>query len=272
MNNGPIGVFDSGLGGLTAMDVLTKLLPGEDIIYFGDSGRMPYGGRPRAELMQMGVQDIDFLCGTGAKLILAACGTLSTVALPTLAPISEVPVFGVIGPASRVAVEHSKSRKIGVIATQATITGGEYMRVMREMLPSAEITAIACPKFVPLIEAGKTSIEDAGVREAVEEYLTPVAEAKVDTLLLGCTHYPLLGEAISSFLGDGVKLISAGEEAAIELVYNLEGMNLKSGKKAGGMRKYYTSGDPNEFAEIAARLMPDVKIKDVEGIRPFDIL
>jgi len=272
MNNGPIGVFDSGLGGLTAMDVLTKLLPGEDIIYFGDSGRMPYGGRERAQLMHMAKQDIDFLRGMGAKLILAACGTVSTVALPTLAPVSEIPVFGVIEPAASVAIECSKNMKIGVIATQATISGGEYVRVMRELQPSAEITAVACPKFVPLIELGKISCDDTDVRNAIEEYLTQIVEAEVDTLLLGCTHYPLLGEAISAFLGDGVKLISSGEEAAIELVNSLEGMNLSSGRQNGGTRQYYTSGDPDEFKEIAARLMPGVEVKNVTGIQPFDIL
>jgi len=267
----PIGVFDSGLGGLTAMDVLDKLLPGEDIIYFGDSGRMPYGGRQVSELMQMAKQDIGFLVGMGAKLILAACGTLSTVALPTLAPKSEIPVFGVIESAARRAVSLSKTGHIGVIATQATIAGGEYMRVMNAMSRDLKITAVACPLFVPLVEAGKTSADDSDVMAAAEEYLSPIRKAGADVLLLGCTHYPLLNDAIRAFLGGDVELVSAGETAALELVSNLEALNLESGRAEGGRREFYTSGNPEEFSKIAAKLLPGVEIPSIKGMSPFDI-
>lgn len=265
----PIGVFDSGLGGLTAMAVLSRLLPGEDLIYFGDTGRMPYGTRPKAELMRIARQDINFLIDMGAKLILAACGTVSTVALPALAPISDIPVFGVIEPAAREAVRCTREGKIGVIATQATIAGGEYVRVLKELSQDLRITDIACPDFAPFVESGRMSAEDAGVMAAVEKYLAPVKAAGADTLLLGCTHYPLLENAIRAFLGEEIRLVSAGEAAALELVEQLDRSGLGSGRTSGGKRSYYTSGGREDFSAMAGMLMGGGPIEGVQAIEPF---
>lgn len=271
MDARPIGIFDSGLGGLTAMTVLSRLLPGEDLIYFGDTGRMPYGTKTKTELLKIARQDIDFLRDMGAKLILAACGTVSTVALPILTPISDIPVFGVIEPAAREAVRRTRAGKIGVIATQATIAGGEYVRVLKGLSRDLEIIDAACPKLTPLVESGRISAKDAGVMAAVEEYLTPIKAAGVDTLLLGCTHYPLLESAIRAFLGDDIEHVSAGEAAALELVAYLESSGLGCGKASGGSRHYYTSGSREAFSVMAGMLLGNGPLEGVQAIEPFPL-
>lgn len=267
MDNRPIGVFDSGLGGLTAVSVLAERLPNENIIYFGDTGRMPYGGRPVSQLMKIAGQDMDFLMSFGVKVILAACGTVSTVALPTLAARYPVPVFGVVEPAARQAAALTKKACVGLIATQATVMGGAFARTLAAELPGVETVSVACPRLVPLIESGHTSPEDPEVMDALQEYLTPIRAAGADTLILGCTHYPLLTEAIRRFMGPEVELVSASRAAALELEKYLTGQSLCAGGGVGG-RRLYTSGSGETFRTMAEALLKEKEVS-VRAITPF---
>ena len=269
MDNRPIGVFDSGLGGLVAAQILRRRMPNEDIVYFGDTGRMPYGGRPERELMTIGRQNIDFLRGFDVKLILAACGTISTVALPKLEV--PIPVFGVIGPAARIVSQRTQNGRVGVIATAATISGAAFQKAILTLNPQLEVTATACPKLVPLIESGHFEKDDPEVVSALEEHLTDIVSAGADTLLLGCTHYLLMGDAISHFLGDGVELIDAGEASAEELIGYIGDNNLSARTGRVGESSYYTSGDAESFRE-AANLIIGLKLgKELSEIKPMPL-
>ena len=197
-NNRPIGVFDSGLGGLTVVKELNRLLPDEDIVYFGDTGRVPYGNRSRETIRRYAKEDEAFLLKQDVKVIIAACGTVSSVA----ADISEtlpIPFFEVVSHASKAAVKASKNGKIGVIGTAATIKSGKHREYILKENPNATVVCQSCPLFVPLVEEGWYSAEDGVVIETVRRYLEPMLDAEIDTLILGCTHYPLLTEAISEF-------------------------------------------------------------------------
>ena len=210
MDTRPIGVFDSGLGGLTAVRQLRRVLPGEDIIYFGDTGRVPYGSRGRQTILQYTRQDIRFLLSQNVKFLMAACGTVSD--LPDGSPDEEatrlpVPYTGVVGAAARKAAEATRNRRIGVIGTAATIRSGSYAALLRELVPDAVITARACPLFVPLVENGRVEPGDPITTPAIDLYLREVRDAGVDTLILGCTHYPLLKRMIGDYMGDDVTLI-----------------------------------------------------------------
>ena len=250
MDNRPIGVFDSGLGGLTAADTLRQKLPRENIIYFGDSGRMPYGGRSREELRTIARQNIAFLRRFDVKAILIACGTISTNVLEEVQASCAVPVFGVLQPAVE-ATAAATGGAVGVIATQAATDSGAYVRALLAQDPALRITAVACPKFAPMVEAGHFGRTDPEVVRHVREYLAPIAAAAADTLILGCTHYSLLVPALRDYLGDGVRLVDAGASAADALICRLEAENLLAGQKCG-TETYYTSGDPDQFAASAA--------------------
>lgn len=269
MDNRPIGVFDSGLGGLIAAQTLRRRMPHEDIIYFGDTGRMPYGGRPDAELMVMCGQNVDFLLGFGVKLILAACGTVSTVALPKLE--FPIPVFGVIEPVARIVCRRTKNGRVGVIATAATIGGGAFQRALLSMEPGLEVTAMACPKLVPLIESGHFETDDPAVREALEEYLSGIIAADADTLLLGCTHYPLMGDAISQVLGGGVELVDAGDAAAEELISYIADKGLSAAAERVGRSAYYTSGGAENFRETAKLILGLELGDDLSEVAPLPL-
>ncbi|MBQ1730523.1 MAG: glutamate racemase [Oscillospiraceae bacterium] len=251
MDKRPIGVFDSGLGGLTAVKMLSRVLPGEDIIYFGDTGRVPYGGRSRETIMKYAGEDIAFLRSFDIKAVLAACGTVSTNGLETVAESSDVPVWGVVGAAARAAVKATKNGRIGIIGTKASIRSGAYDRAIQELLPGAFIEKKACPLFVPLVEAGKTDRLDPVLRLVAEEYLLPMKRTGIDTLILGCTHYPIIAAAIGDVLGPGVELIDTGAASAAEIAAYLTENGLVNDE--GGMRRYFVSDSPESFSE-AARL------------------
>ena len=214
MDNRPIGVFDSGLGGLTAVREIMNILPHEDIVYFGDTGRVPYGSRSKETIIKYTRQDIRFLQKFDCKTLLIACGTASSVALSSVCDDYGIPIIGVVESTVKRACSVTKNGKIGIIGTNATIKSGSYVRLISTQGGDYYTVAAACPLFVPLVENGRIHKDDKILRLAVEEYLTPVKNAGVDTLILGCTHYPIIAEAIGDFMGENVNLISPGYEAA----------------------------------------------------------
>lgn len=251
MDNRPIGIFDSGLGGLTALRAFRELMPEEDIIYFGDTGRVPYGSRPAEQLRIMAQQDLDFLADKGVKAIIAACGTVSSIA-PELLAEYKLPAVGVVQAGAQELSKHGGTGTLGVIATQASINSGAYRRTLAGLCPGREVIAIACPEFVPLIESGHSAPEDALVRAAVERQLRPIKAAGVTALLLGCTHYGIIGAAIANYLGAGVELVSASVSAARRLSGLLRDRDMTGGS---GREIYYTSGSGEEFSRLAGALL-----------------
>ncbi len=247
----PIGVFDSGLGGLTTVRELMRLLPGEDIVYFGDTGRVPYGSRSKETIRKYARQDVAFLRTFDLKAIVIACGTVSTTALDLLAAENPIPVMGVVEPAARAAARATRSDAIGLIGTQATIRSGAYERYISALHPGARILSKACPLFVPLVENGRFHRGDIVIETVVEEYLSPMKEAGVDTLVLGCTHYPLLEEVISAYMGPDVKLINAGAEGAREVARKLEAQDALAQREQGSSR-YFVSDSVEDFARLAS--------------------
>ena len=212
MDNRPIGVFDSGLGGLTGVRELRKRLPNENIVYFGDTGRVPYGSRSPETILQYARQDIAFLLSKDVKCIMAACGTVSSIYPAAEAAKLPVPYLGVVDAAAREAAFVTRNRRIGVIGTAATIRSRSYETVLRKLVPGVEITARPCPLFVPLVEAGyvdHSALDKQQVtRLVIAQYLAEVREAGVDTLILGCTHYPLIKEMIGWYMGRNVTLVA----------------------------------------------------------------
>lgn len=250
MDKRPIGVFDSGLGGLTAVRELRRILPHEDIIYFGDTGRVPYGTRGSAVIRQYARQDIAFLLGQGVKLILAACGTVSSTYPPGDAAGLPVPYLGVVEPTAAAAAAASRSGRVGVIGTAATIRSGSYERALHALRPDAQTIARACPLFVPLVENGRVAPDDPVSALVAEEYLAPVREARVDALILGCTHYPLLTGVIGRAMGPGVALIDSGREAALSVRRRLAADGLLN--ECGGSARYYVTDSTDQFSAMAA--------------------
>lgn len=250
----PIGVFDSGLGGLTVVKELCRYLPEEDIVYFGDTGRVPYGTRSRETIRKYAYEDEQFLLKQDVKLIIAACGTVSSVA-SDLADDLPVPYFEVVSHAARAAVEATRNGKIGVIGTNATIKSGKHAEYIKKLMPDALVTACSGPLFVPLVEEGWHSPDDIVVLETVKRYLQPIIEAEADTLILGCTHYPVLRDAISNVVGDGVTLIDAGTATATAVKEFLKEKDMLNNKAAGGMQNFFVSDKPETFTRIASDLL-----------------
>jgi glutamate racemase len=246
MKKAPIGVFDSGLGGLTALRRLQAELPNEDYIYFGDTARVPYGGRDKDTLSRFAKEDIALLRSFGVKAILVACGTVSSVLLEDIREQYPIPLVGVIESAAQAAAAATTNGKVGIWGTAASIGSGAYAKRLAA-LGYPESVAVPCPKLVPLIESGRTSAEDPSVRQALEEYLEPVLKAGADTLILGCTHYPLLNEAIRAVAGDGLALIDSGGESIATLRTTLQESDLLK-EEGEGQSRYFVSGDPAEFA------------------------
>lgn len=250
MDQRPIGVFDSGLGGLTAVRRLEKLLPHERIVYFGDTGRVPYGNRGEEVIRRYAAQDCRFLLSQDVKMIIAACGTVSSVA-PSVLSSLPVPAFGVVEPTAAAAVAASKSGRIGVIGTAATVKSGSYATAIRALSPEATVLGQECPLFVPLVENGWIAEDDPVAALTVERYLRPLGEQRIDTLILGCTHFPLLIPHIRAYLGEGVALISAGDEAAKACVTALEQADSLAPADQEGETTFYVSDKSQNFAAVA---------------------
>lgn len=248
----PIGVFDSGLGGLTAVRSLRKILPEEDLIYFGDTSRVPYGGRSRETILKYARQDIRFLRSFDLKAILIACGTVSTTSLPTLRSENDLPMVGVVEPTCARAATLTKNKRVGIIATQASVRAGAYKKALAELDGDIEMFAKACPLFVPLVENGRFRPGDVVIETIAREYLEPMRQTDIDTLILGCTHYPLLTEIIADVMGPDVELVSAGEESAFELKRMLTVQELRNEEARQGEATYYVSDRVESFEETAS--------------------
>lgn len=255
VQSAPIGVFDSGLGGLTAVRELRRILPGEDIVYFGDTGRVPYGTKGRDIIISYTRQDIAFLLSRGVKTVLAACGTASSTFPPEEGAALPVGYMGVVAPTAEAAAAITTGGRIGVIGTPATVASKSYKKALEALLPGVKTTQAACPLFVPLVENGHFAPGDPMVKLAVEEYLAPFKAAKVDTLVLGCTHYPLLSAAISEYLGEQVTLVDSGQEAALALRDELGRRNLLNPRRSGGATEYFVSDAPERFGQLADILL-----------------
>ena len=266
MDTRPIGVFDSGLGGLTAVRQLRRVLPGEDIIYFGDTGRVPYGSRGRQTILQYARQDIRFLLSQNVKFLMAACGTVSSTYSSEEASRLPVPYTGVVGAAARKAVALTRNHRVGVIGTAATIRSGSYAALLKDLMPDIQITAKAYPLFVPLVESGHVQDGDPVTTLVIEQYLTELRDAGVDTLILGCTHYPLLKKMIGDYMGAEVTLIDSGKVTAQAAAAALADLDLLSGRTAGGTARYYVSDTPDNFAEQEMLFLGDYAGGPVERI------
>ena len=248
----PIGVFDSGLGGLTVVKEIIKELPFEDIIYFGDTGRVPYGTRSVETIKKYARQDEKFLLNQDVKLIIAACGTVSSVAGDTAKELP-VPFFEVVSHASKEAVKITRNGKIAVIGTNATVKSGQHKQEILKLNREAEVLTVACPLFAPLVEEGWYKSDDVIVLETVKRYLKPIIEFGADTLILGCTHYPVLSEAIKVVLGDNVTLINAGTQVAKAVANYLIENSLDN--QNGGETKFFVSDKPDFFKAQACVLL-----------------
>ena len=254
MDNRPIGVFDSGLGGLTAVRELCRLLPGEDIVYFGDTGRVPYGSRSRETIVKYARQDVAFLRTFDLKAIVIACGTVSTTALDTLSEENPIPVLGVVAPAARAAARATRNGLIGLIGTQASIRSGAYERYIHAEHPAAQVLAQPCPLFVPLVENGRFRPGDIVIETVAAEYLQPLKKAGADTLVMGCTHYPLLEEIIAAYMGPEVTLVNAGAEGARAVADCLRERDALAGRTQGTCR-CFVSDRQEDFARIASTFL-----------------
>ena len=269
MDNRPIGVFDSGLGGITAVRELQRVLPSQPIIYFGDTGRVPYGGRSREAIIRYARQDIRFLRTFDLKLIVMACGTMSTAALDTVKGECDIPIIGVVEPSVVRAVSETRNGRIGVIGTAATIRSGAYERLIAAQAPGAQVVSAACPLFVPLVENGHYGVGDIAAEAIAREYLKPLAAQNIDTLILGCTHYPLLRDVIANIMGPGVTLVDAGEACAENVARSLERENLLDDGSAPGICRFFVSDDVGNFAAIASIFLGRSVSEEVEQVDIF---
>jgi glutamate racemase len=254
MDNRPIGVFDSGLGGLTSVKELAKVIPGESIVYFGDTGRVPYGTRSDDTIIKYVRQDIRFLLTHDIKAILIACGTASSVALEIVKNEFDIPIMGVVDSTVSRAVTLSKTGNIGVLGTPGTIRSGVYQQKINSLSPKANVFCKACPLFVPIVENGHFSHNDPIAKLVVEEYLKDIKLLNIDTLILGCTHYPLLSEAIQKYMGNEVKLIDSGKEAADCLHTQLMRTDSLSSDIAG-TKTIYVSDSVDNFSSLASMFL-----------------
>jgi glutamate racemase len=250
----PIGVFDSGLGGLTVAHAIMRRLPSERLVYFGDTARVPYGPKSPDTVRRYSREIAAFLLDQGVKAIVVACNTATAHALPMLRDELDVPVLGVVEPGARAAVRATRSGRIGVIATDGTIRSGAYVRAIHHASPDATVTALACPLFVPLVEEGWTDHE--ATRLVAREYLEPISRQGVDTLVLGCTHYPLLKPLIAEVVGPGVRLIDSAEETAADTVRMLDEHGLASAA-TDGEHRFVASDDPQQFLALGQRFLGD---------------
>ena len=257
MSNAPIGIFDSGVGGLTVARAILDQLPNESVLYIGDTARGPYGPRPLAEVRDFSLETLDFLVEQGVKALVIACNTASAAMLRDARERYSVPVIEVIQPAVRRAVAATRTGKIGVIGTRATIDSQAYLDAFAAA-PQLQITSTACPKFVEYVERGETSGE--AITDVAREYLAPMIQADIDTLVLGCTHYPLLTGVISYVMGNGVSLVSSAEETAKDLYRVLvEGSLLRGADAPAPTHRFLATGDAKAFEGLARRFLgPEV--------------
>jgi len=249
----PIGVFDSGIGGLTVVRALLRRLPQENIVYFGDTARVPYGPKSPQVVREYAEEDTDFLLSKNVKMIVVACNTVSAVALDVVQKRAKIPVVGVIIPGAKSAAAASKNKRVGIIGTIGTISSNAYANAIRQIDASVSVFSRPCPLFVPLVEEGW--IGHKATEMIAKEYLFPFTQEKIDTLVLGCTHYPLLKEVISSALKGSAVLIDSGDAAAVEVEQALEEQRLKNASKEKPNLQFFVSDIPAKFTEIGERFL-----------------
>ena len=258
----PIGIFDSGAGGLTVLHECLVTMPNEDFLYLGDGARCPYGPRPAGEIRRFAFEIASYLEQSGVKLIVAACNAATSAALPQLQEALAVPIVGVLLPEAHAAVQATRNRRIGLLATEATVTSGRYEEVVHALDAGVRMVSVACPKLVPLIEAGVVGAElDAAVRE----YAEPVREAHVDTVILGCTHYPMIRRVFERAFGRGTTLVFSADETAREVAETLERKGVENDQGRAGSTRFLTTGAPEEFRELGERFL-QLPIPGVEQV------
>ena len=259
-SNAPIGVFDSGIGGLTVAREIMRNLPSEKIVYFGDTARLPYGSKSKDTIIRYSRQIVRFLQSRGVKAIVVACNTASALALDTLEKEIDIPIIGVVKPGARVAAQATESKRVGVIATEATIRSGLYTKLIQEIDPEISVIGKPCPLFVPLVEEGWR--KDPITEMIARRYLEVLQEQDIDTLILGCTHYPLLRKLIGDIMGDKVRLVNPAYETSMVLKKLLEDQHMENlgGTKEEFPYRFYVSDAAEKFKEFANSILPyDVK-------------
>ncbi|HRZ14194.1 MAG TPA: glutamate racemase [Candidatus Omnitrophota bacterium] len=258
-----IGVFDSGVGGLTVVKELINHLPGENIVYFGDTARVPYGIKSKETVIRFSIENILFLLKQDVKLICVACNTASSLALPSIRHHFRIPIVGVIGPAAKEAVYATRNKRIGVIGTRGTIKSRTYENEIRLLDPQIKVTAVACPLFVPFVEEGVFKGEV--INKVAQTYLKPFKDNRVDTLILGCTHYPIIKPVIRQIMGDQVTLIDSAKQVALE-IKNILTADRMLNKGARGKHGFYVSDNPEWFSGLARTFLgkPITNAKKVE--------
>lgn len=264
----PIGVFDSGVGGLTVVKEIMHQIPGETIVYFGDTARLPYGSKSRETVTTYTRQIVRFLMTKGVKAIVIACNTATAFALETVQKEVDIPMIGVVKPGAIVAAHTTKNSKIGVIGTEGTIQSGIYTEFLKEIKPNARVYGKACPLFVPLVEEGW--LDDPITLEIIKRYIAELIEEDIDTLVLGCTHYPLLRKTIRKVVGDNIELVNPAYETAKSLKQVLVEQNIKNDDELKTDHKFFVSDGADKFRKFANSILPcevvetkDVKIEDL---------
>ncbi|MDI6785406.1 MAG: glutamate racemase [bacterium] len=265
MNNGSIGIFDSGFGGLTVLSEVAKLFTKENIIYFGDVARSPYGPKSKETIIKYALEISKFLFNQGVKIIVIACNTASSCALEVLQEEYSIPIIGVIQPGAEEAVRITKNYKIGVIGTEGTINNNVYNRIIKSLNKEMQVVSQPCPLFVSLVEEGWVDTEVTHL--IAKEYLSSLKENQVDTLILGCTHYPLLKDVIQKVMGKDVFLIDSATTVANKVKSILEEQNILSSKESSGNIRFYVSDEPSRFVRIGERFLD----KEIRVITQIDI-
>jgi glutamate racemase len=261
----PIGVFDSGVGGLTVARAIADLLPAEPILYVGDNGRFPYGPRPLEEIRAFALEIAGYLVEREVKMLVVACNSIEVAAIEDLARAHGVPVVGVIDPGVRAAIRATRNQRIGLIGTEATVASGAYERAVDATGADVELVSAACPVFVEHVEAGDTSSE--ALLEAAREYLLPLEADGIDTLILGCTHYPMLSGMIQVVMGTDVVLVSSAEETAKDVYGTLRASSLLRVERAEPRHEFLTTGDPIRFRRAAHHFLGP----EMGGVNPVDV-
>lgn len=265
LDNRPVGVFDSGIGGLTVVKEIMRIMPHENIVYFGDTARVPYGTKSSETIKKFGIQDTRFLLSKGVKAIVIACNTASALALEGIQQEFDIPVIGVIKPGAYAAVRNTRSGRIGIIGTEGTIGSRAYERFIGNLKPEAELMGHPCPLFVPIVEEGWAGTKVSYL--VAEEYLEPLKIASIDTLVMGCTHYPLLTRVVGDVMGGEVTLINPAEETAIELKSILIEKGIQNTALNTANYSYYVSDNPEKFSRVGSNFLS----REISNIQKIDI-
>ncbi len=267
MDSRPIGIFDSGAGGLTVLHECLVTMPHEDFLYLGDGARCPYGPRRKEEIQRFAHEIASYLEDLGVKLIVAACNSATAAALPQLQERLTVPIVGVLAPEAHAAVQATRNRRVGVLATEATVASGRYEDAVHALDAGVTLVAKACPRLVPLIEAGSPTDE---IDEAVREYSRPLKDAGVDTVILGCTHYPLIRPVLERVFGRATTLVFSAEETAREVGETLERKGIASDPGREGSVRFLTTGAPDDFRKLGERFL-QLPIGSVQQVAVRDL-